>query len=445
MPSRQRPYAIIGAGPAGMSLARAFGRFDVPYVVLERYGDVGGIWNPDHPGTPIYRSAHFISSRTQSGYAGYAMPANYPDYPSAAQILAYHRAFADALDLRRQVRFNTAVRAVRADEDGGWQVEIEDGETLDVAGVVCATGTNWDPNIPSLPGSFDGELRHAVTYTDPAEFRDRRVLVVGAGNSGCDIACDAAQNAAAAFISLRRGYHFVPKHIFGVPADVFAESGPRLPMWLTQPIFSLLLRLLVGDLTRLGLARPDHKIFETHPILNDQLLHHLRHGDIVARGDIERLDGDGVVFADGRRELVDLIILATGYRHSMPYLDPEAIDWRGSRPQLYLNLFSRRQPGLMALGFMETDGGAYRLFDEMANVLAQHAWDRLHAPEKAAQLDAIKQEWPDLSGGVRYLASDRHGNYVQHHAYLKALAQLRRRMGWRALSLQDLRQAPRAA
>lgn len=433
MTASELPYAIVGAGPAGMSLARAFRRQQLPFTVYERHGDVGGIWDAQNPGSPMYRSAHFISSKTQSGYLGFPMPEDYPDYPRGEQILAYHRAFADRYELRQHVRFNCGVKSAQPD-GAQWRLQLESGETLQVAGLICANGSNWDPNIPEFPGSFDGEIRHSVDYHDPADFIGKRVLVVGAGNSGCDIACDAAQNADAAFISLRRGYHFVPKHIFGMPADVFAENGPQLPMWLTQRIFGPLLRLMVGDLRRLGLPKPDHRIFESHPILNDQLLHHLRHGDIAARGGIKRFAGREVEFSDGRRERIDLVILATGYKQSIPYVPQDALDWKGSRPQLYLNLFSRRNPSLMAMGFMETDGGAYKMFDLMANAIAQHAADRLRDPARAARMDALKQQWPDLSGGVRYIDSDRHGNYVQHHAYLKALEKLRRQMGWASVS-----------
>lgn len=433
MSTPELPYAIVGAGPAGMSLARAFRRHQLPFIVFERHSDVGGIWDARNPGSPMYRSAHFISSKTQSGYLGFPMPQDYPDYPRGEQILAYHRAFADRYGLRQHVRFNCGVKS--AEPDGAqWRLQLESGETLQAAGLVCANGSNWDPNIPEFPGQFDGEIRHAVDYHDPADFIGKRVLVVGAGNSGCDIACDAAQTADAAFISLRRGYHFVPKHIFGMPADVFAENGPQLPMWLTQRIFGPLLRLMVGDLRRLGLPKPDHRIFESHPILNDQLLHHLRHGDIAARAGIRQFAGQEVEFNDGRRERIDLVILATGYKQSIPYLPQDALDWKGSRPQLYLNLFSRRNPSLMAMGFMETDGGAYKMFDLMANAIAQHAADRLRDPQRAARLDAIKQQWPDLSGGVRYIDSDRHGNYVQHHAYLKALEKLRRQMAWASVN-----------
>ena len=144
-------------------------------------------------------------------------------------------------------------------------------------------------------------------------------MVVGAGNSGCDIACDAGRNADAAYISVRRGYWFIPKHVFGKPADVFAEEGPTLPMWLEQFAFGKMLRLLNGDMTRLGLPKPDHKLFETHPILNTQLLHYLQHGDVIAKPGIETTEGNTVTFTDGTTVDVDLIMLATGYVHKVPF------------------------------------------------------------------------------------------------------------------------------
>ena len=197
---------------------------------------------------------------------------------------------------------------------------LEGGETRSYEHLICANGTTWDPNLPEVPGDFDGELIHSSEYRSPERFAGRRALIVGAGNSGVDIACDAAQRADRAWISMRRGYHVVPKHLFGIPADVFAESGPELPMPIAQRILPLLIRMQVGRPERYGLPKPDHPLFESHPILNSQILHHLSHGDIEVRADLDRLDGEQVVFADGARERIDLIVMATGYRFSIPYL-----------------------------------------------------------------------------------------------------------------------------
>ena len=250
MTSDQRAtYCVIGAGPAGLATARAFADAGLAVEVLERHGDVGGIWDLENPGTPMYETAHFISSRTQSAFDGFPMPDDYPDYPSRAAVLSYIRAFADRFDLRRNVRLNTTVEHVAPNADG-WRVTLAGGEARRYRGVVVASGHNWDPVIPTYPGCFDGPLYHAQRYRSPAAFDGRRVLIVGGGNSACDIACDAATRATHTVISLRRGYHFLPKHLFGQPTDAFFRSGPHLPAWLAQPLLTVLLRMLVGGTCR---------------------------------------------------------------------------------------------------------------------------------------------------------------------------------------------------
>ncbi len=285
----------------------------------------------------------------------------------------------------------------------------------------------WDPNVIEIPG-YTGEIRHSVTYRSPEEFTGRRVLIVGAGNSGCDIACDAARTAERAAISMRRGYWFIPKHIFGMPVDVFAENGPSMPMAVEQAVFGRLLRIINGDVTRLGLQAPDHKLFETHPILNDQLLHYLGHGDITARPSIASARGTEVTFTDGTTEDVDLILLATGYRHTIPY----AQDLYGDEqhPSLYLTAFGH-MPGLFGLGLVETNSGAYGLMEKLAAMVASHIWDRQHRPEQWERFERhIAQDNPDLSGGIRFVDSPRHQGYVDSHAMTRYLRAVARRMGW---------------
>lgn len=420
---------VVGGGPAGLSLARTFLRHGIPFDVHERHSDVGGLWDRSNPGSPVYDSAHFISSRTQSHYHDFPMPEDYPDYPSGRQIHRYMQGFAEAYGLKRHIRFNTSVEKAEMQKDGSWQVTLSTGETKTYAALVCANGTNWHPVMPEYPGEFTGEMRHAVSFRSMDEFKGKRVLVIGAGNSGCDIACDAAKAADAAFISLRRGYHFLPKHLFGIPADVFAHEGPQLPMWLTQRIFGVILRILNGDITRLGLQKPDHRLFESHPILNTQLLHYLGHGDIKAKPDVARFEGKTVHFKDGTSEEIDLVLCATGYTWKVPYVDPALFDWKEGRPDLYMNLFSRRNPTLYALGFMETNGGAYKLFDEMADLIARAILARSNGT--AAALDTlVSEDRPDLSGGIKFVGSARHATYVEIDAYRKQMKRLRKRFGW---------------
>lgn len=431
--ARSTRTCVVGAGPAGLAMMRALKRHGVDYDCFERHEDVGGIWDQANPGSPIYDSAHFISSRSLSGFHGFPMPSELPDYPSHSQVLSYLRSFADAYGLRDRVSTSAAVERAESVTDGGWDVTLAGGEVRRYDNLICANGTTWDPNRPSLPGEeeYSGTIIHSSAHRSARDLAGRRVLVVGAGNSGVDIACDAAQSAAAAWISLRRGYHIVPKHLFGIPADVFAESGPELPMPIAQRVLPPLIRLQIGKPERYGLPKPDHKLFESHPILNDQILHHLSHGDVGVKPDLERLDGEEVVFADGSRERVDLIVLATGYRFSIPYLSDGAVDYVGGRPQMYLHLLSPKRDDLYGIGFSEGDGGAYALFDEMADLIANAIVTTANDGSGGGRLHQLRRTpTPDLSGGVRHVDSDRHVGYLHLPAYRKAAHAMRMRMGW---------------
>ena len=208
-----------------------------------------------------------------------------------------------------------------------------------------------------------------------------------------------------------------------------------MPMWLRQRVFGVLLRLLNGDLRRLGLPKPDHRIFESHPILNTQVLHHLSHGDIRAMPDVERFAGKTVHFKDGRTEEIDLVLCATGYDWSIPYVDEGQFRWKGHRPDLYLALFSRENPNLYVMGFLETNHGAYRFFDDMADILARAISARAGGGSAARDVDElVATDRTDLTGGIHFVGTDRHATYVDAIAYAKHLHRVRRRLGWPELA-----------
>jgi len=421
-------YCIIGAGPAGLAMAHALRRLGVPYDHFERHSGVGGLWDIENPGSPMYESAHLISSKTMSGFAGFPMPADYPDYPTHDKVLAYLRAFAQAGDLEAGVTFGRSVDWVEPSAKDA-TVTLGD-ERRTYRGVICATGTNWHPIVPDWATGAEGLVRHVRDYRSPDELRGKRVLVVGLGNSGADIACDAARVAKAASVSIRRGYHFVPKHIFGMPVDVFANDGPHLPLWLEAPVFSFLLRLLIGDTTKLGMPKPDHRVLESHPLVNDQLLSHLRHGDVRLVADVERLEAGQVVLKDGARLDVDLVLLATGYTRSIPYLDVKHLDGSWGAGQA-LTAFSRRYDSLFTLGFSEINGALFPHLSRLSALIAEVARAELTEPEAAARFFAwLRKTEFDLQGGRKLIATRRHEHYTDEHALERSTRRAFRKMGW---------------
>jgi hypothetical protein len=421
--------AIIGAGPAGLSMARALQKAQIPFVVYEKHTDTGGIWDIANEGSPMYEAAHFISSKTLSGFAEYQMPAHYPDYPTRLQILDYIRAFAEHFGLPLYIKFNTKITQISPCEEG-WELATQSGEKHLHHAVVCANGPLWQPNVAQYPGEFTGTVRHANTFKKSTELLNKRVLVVGGGNSAVDIACEAATFATKAYLSMRRGYYFIPKHIFGVPSDVFAHDGPKLPTKLNQWVLKKLLRIVIGDQTKFGLPKPDHELLESHPLMNSQIMHHTSHGNLTIKGDIERFEGKTVHFKDGNSIEVEEVILATGYDYAIPYAEPY-FDWKDQRPVLFMNLFNPKHDNLFAIGFMETNSAAYQLFGEMASLIAFYLKAKSQNPAQANRFwEKVQTETPDLSGGINFVKSARHTGYVDSDTYRAYLKKLLKQMGW---------------
>jgi cation diffusion facilitator CzcD-associated flavoprotein CzcO len=287
-------YCIIGAGPSGVTAAKNLKALDIPCDVIEREDDVGGNWYFGKAGSSVYRSTHLISSRPMTQFRDFPMPADYPDYPNHEQVLAYVRAYARQFGVYELTQFNTCVEKAERAEDGLWDVTVtgaDSRQTRRYQGVIIANGHHWDPRTPDYPGHFDGLTLHSHDYKNPDALRDKRVLVVGAGNSGCDIAVDAAHVARRTFHSTRRGYHYIPKYVAGIPVDQVNELSVRLrvPVPVRRLVNRGILRLTMGDPRRFGLPRPDHRLLEAHPVVNSQLFYFLGHGDITPKPDVAEL------------------------------------------------------------------------------------------------------------------------------------------------------------
>ena len=422
LPARQtasvttETYAVIGAGPSGLAAARNLDRHGIDWVGFELHDGVGGLWDIDAPRSTMYESAHLISSRTTTEFTEFPMGDDVADYPSHRDLKQYFDAFADRFGLRDGYRFGTEVTRLEPVGDGCWDVTSSgpDGERTErFAGVVVANGTLSEPNVPTFAGSFAGELLHTSAYKSGRQLTGRRVLVVGAGNSGCDIAVDAVHHAAAVDLSVRRGYHFVPKYVFGKPADTLNQGRP-LPARLKQAVDSRVLKLFTGD--------PVRRIYESHPVVNSLILHHLGHGDLRVRADIERFDGHTVHFRDGSAGDYDLVVLATGYRLHYPFIDPAHLAWTGAAPDLYLNIFAGDHPTLFVLGMLEASGIGWQGRYEQADLVARYLVARRDHAERAHAFERrIHGPRPDLSGGYRYLGLDRMAYYVNKDAYRTAV------------------------
>jgi cation diffusion facilitator CzcD-associated flavoprotein CzcO len=466
--STAEKFCIIGAGSSGLAAAKNFLQARIPFDCLEREDDLGGNWNFGKPHSSVYASTHLISSKPLTEYTDFPMPEEWPAYPSHEQALEYFRNYARHFGLCAHIQFNTAVRRVepldREPSDslppegrvgegghpgyqlqpppltpplqgegagspkyGGWLVHLANGETRRYRGIVIANGHNWDPRWPEYPGAFTGETLHSSQYKTPDMLRGQRVLVVGAGNSGCDIAAEAAVHAKSALLSMRRAYPILPKFFRGRPIDQCGELvlWLRLPLWARRLTGAMVSHLVLGPAWRTGVPKPDHRLFESHPIINSQIHHHVGHGNLALRPDVERLDGRRVQFVDGREDEVDLIIYATGFKVTIPFIDQELLNWRDGAPRLFLNVFHPRRDDLFVIGLIQPGSGQWGLVDYQSQLVARYVTTRDVGTSRAAWFHTQKASAAlNLANGVDYLKTPRHALEVDYYSYRQRLKRL---------------------
>jgi len=432
---RGEAVAVIGAGASGLTAIKNLREHGFEVDCYERETSVGGAWNWRHDRSPVYASTHLISSKPMTEFPDFPMPDDWPDYPDHTRLLGYFGRYADHFGLRDQVWFGVEVARIEpaADGDEGrWDVTVRGAHggaerTMRYAAVVVANGHNWNPRTPEIEGlgEFRGKVVHASAYKDPTLLRGRKVLVVGAGNTGCDIAVEAAQQAARCWHSTRRGYWYAPKYTFGRPTDQVTDlvAALRLPLWFRQWLFHRTLRLTVGDLRRFGLPAPDHKVLQSHPIVNSQLVYHLGHGSITPVPDVARFHRDEAVFVDGSTATPDVVVLATGYRPAFEFVDGRhlGVDEDG-RPHLYLHAFAPGHQTLFVAGMVQPDSGVFPLVHWQTVAIARWLRLRRTEPARAAAF------WPRLTAQVdrrwtkaKVTDSPRHWFEVSHTLYLRAL------------------------
>jgi len=426
------PWCVIGAGPSGLTALKNLHALGIAAECLEREPALGGNWNFGSATSRVFASTRLVSSKSLTEYLDHPLPREWPAYPDHRQCLEYLRGYARRFGLDSSIRTGTAVERVAptGPPGTGWVVHTADGTARTYAGVIVASGHNHVPRWPDVPGMFAGTLLHAADYkspTVPVEIAGRRVLVIGGGNSGCDIAVEVSRLAARTVHSTRRGYFVVPRHVLGRPADLRAERLLRMgiPTWLRRLVSLRLIDRTIGLPRRHGLPTPDHRLWETHPVVNSELYARIDAGAIVPAGDVVRFSGHDVAFAAGRHEAFDVIICATGYRTTHPFIDVRHLGAASpdGLPALHLNLLHRTRDDVAVVGLIQPDSGQWGITDLQARLVARMAVAARRAPRAAAWLYAERQR-PPRQPAIDYVASPRHALEVEHFSYRRGLERL---------------------
>lgn len=419
--------AIIGAGPSGITAARNCLRGGLDCVVFEQNDRIGGNWafSPEGGHSSVYENTHIISSKVWSQYEDFPMPPDYPDYPSHWQLQRYFEDYARHFGVIPLVRFRHRVDRAERLDDGRWHLAYTDAQgqaqQADFDYLMVCNGHHWDPRYPEYPGRFNGTFMHSHDFkVCDDRYRDKRILVIGAGNSACDVAVETARLASHVCLSMRRGQWFIPKFTFGHPSDVLAARFAWAPARVRQWLIRAMVRILVGDYRRLGLPVPEVNPLEQHPTLNSDLIDFIRHGKIHIRPAVERLDGDAVVFSDGRREAFDVIVAATGYWISFPFFDPSLVDFHeANQVPLYRKMMHPDYPNLYFIGLFQPIGCIWPLADYQARLAVEEILGHYQRPRDLRQAIADELGHPHF----KFIAEARHSTEVDYHRFRRELLQ----------------------
>jgi hypothetical protein len=415
---------VIGAGPSGITAAKNLLDQGLLVTVFDYGSEVGGNWvySEEEGHSSVFETTHIISSRTLSQYEDFPMPSDYPDYPSHKHLAAYFRNYATHFNLYPHIRFNTLVSSCRLNGDGRWLVKTkqkgqpDETEQVFDALAVC-NGHHWMPRMPQYPGHFDGEFIHSHAVKRFSHFRDKKVLVIGGGNSACDVAVESSRVATSVDMSWRRGYWIVPKFMMGKPTDTFSHQLDWLPRWLWKKITHLSLKIRNGSNRLYGLPEPEGPIGSHHPTINEDLLYTIRHGKIIPRPDISRFEGHTVHFIDGSSAEYDIIVACTGYIISHPFFETSFIDYRDGDVPLWLRMMHPDIANLYFIGLFQPLGCIWPGSELQSRIMAREIAGTWKRPANIRQLIKEELEHPDF----QQVKSPRHTITVDYHRFRKRL------------------------
>ncbi len=440
---------VIGAGSSGIPVVKALLDRQVPFDCFEQSSQIGGNWYFRNPNgmSAAYESLHINTDSQMMAYADYPMPPDTPDFPGHRHIFAYFNDYVKQFYLRRHITFDTEVTHAARREDGVWEVRLGsgDGEPRLYDALIVANGHHWNPRWPdpAYPGDFDGTQMHSHSYispSEPMEFKGKKVLVVGMGNSAMDIACELARPGVAEklYLSARTGTWVVPKYVFGVPLTRMPQLPHWLPWQLNNVLVEALVRINAGVPWKRGLPRPKHRLLQAHPTISEEIYLGIGNGDVLPRPGVERLMGEQVRFTDGSREQVDVIIWCTGYHVSFPFFAPDFISARNNDLPLWQRMIKPDVEGLYFVGLCQPLGAIMPIAEAQAKLIGEHLLGQVAFPPAQQMNQQMERERAAMLRRYRDHAA-RHTmqvDYARYLAGLKAVARDgRRRAGQAGSSL----------
>ncbi len=423
--SVKKTVCIIGAGSSGITAAKTLKEHKISFDCFEKGTQIGGNWrfNNDNGMSSAYRSLHINTNRMIMAYSDYPMPAEYPMFPHHSHIINYFDDYVNHFGVRKDIQFNTEVKNVTRNDVGTYTVETSNGVFV-YDNVIIANGHHWNPRFPepAFKGNFTGEVLHSHYYKEVEQLKGKDVLVVGIGNSAVDIACEAARTYSGnVVISTRSGANIVPNWLWSIPFDSLANSlTSKLPIAIQRLFLGSALRLARGKQEDFGVPKPKRPLLSEHPTLSQDLLNLSGRGLVKFKPNIKEFRGKTVVFEDGTEQDFDMIVYATGYKVTFPFLKDQSFNVSETNDfRLYKKVIHPDFQGLYFLALIQPLGAIMPLAEVQSKWIAKILKGQTKLPNKAEMLKSIQEDKQAMA--KRYKESPRHTLQVDFHPYKESI------------------------
>ena len=414
---------IVGAGASGITVAKSLRARGVAFDWFEKGSALGGLWRYDNDSgtSSAYRSLQIDTSSKSLAYPDFPVPGQWPAYLGADRVLDYLESYARQFGVEGALQTSTEVLSVRP-VAGRWQVRTERHGAQEYDSVVVANGHLSTPRSPAFRGTFAGEQLHSHDYRTSDPFRGKVVVVVGMGNSGCDIAVDLARVAEQVYLSTRRSAWVLPKYLLGRPTDrwtALLTRRLRLPTPLARNVVKTLARASVGRQERFGIPKPRHRIHREHATIGQELLPYVAYDWIRMKPDVAELVGSEVRFTDGTGVPADVLLCATGYEPDFPFLSAELVASADTGGRLYRRILHPQAPGLFFAGLVQPVGPTIPLVEVQGRWIAQVLSGDLQLPSREEMDREIDEHRRWLAAS--FVGSERYRLEVDFRRYVGQL------------------------
>ncbi|GFQ64902.1 dimethylaniline monooxygenase 5 [Trichonephila clavata] len=436
---------IVGGGASGLTAIKACLEQDLVPICYEWSNNLGGLWryreDDIHGLGSVMKSTIINSSKEVSAFSDFPPPKEFPNYMHNSKMIRYIEMYAERFDLVRHINFEHQVKNIEQTEDfeytGRWKVTVQKNGTTEpfqevFDGVMVCAGHHVFPLIPKFAGQekFKGRIIHTHSYKRPKGYDDKRVLVVGVGNSGGDVAVELSNIASQVYLSTRRGAWIIHRvGTKGKPFDVQLMTR----FWnfffnnLPYPMVCYIAEREINNRFdhELYKMKPEHHIFGQHPMVNDALPNRILSGTVQVKGDIKEFTDKGVVFEGEREEIeVDEVILATGYKITFPYLSKDIVWVQDNQVELYKFAFppKLKHNSLVLIGLGQPVGPLMPISELQSRIYALHMSGQLQLPSEDEMMEDIKRK--DVEMRKRYFSGPRHTIQIDWINFMDELAEL---------------------